>query len=92
MIKRLINNGFKDQTRTVEFSGLDLFTSSDVNGVGKSAVLEAWIQRLGRMKARGVLDNVLVAHYHSLRDAEKLSGFQEHVLEETESQLEAVSL
>ncbi len=42
MIKRLINNGFKDQTRTVSFSGLDLFTSNDVNGVGKSSILEAF--------------------------------------------------
>jgi len=47
MIKRLINNGFKDQARTVNFSGLDLFTSDDVNGVGKSAVLEAF--KLGLM-------------------------------------------
>ncbi|VAX29635.1 hypothetical protein MNBD_NITROSPINAE05-117, partial [hydrothermal vent metagenome] len=42
MIIRLINAGFKDQTRTVLFSGLDLFTSANVNGVGKSAVLETF--------------------------------------------------
>ncbi len=42
MIKRLVNHGFKDQTRETVFSGLDLFTSDNVNGVGKSAVLEAF--------------------------------------------------
>jgi hypothetical protein len=42
MIRQLKNYGFKDQTRTVTFSGLDLITSDDVNGVGKSAVLEAF--------------------------------------------------
>ena len=42
MINQLTNRGFKDQMRTVRFSGLDLITSSDVNGVGKSAVLEAF--------------------------------------------------
>jgi hypothetical protein len=42
MIKQLNNCGFKDQMRTVQFSGLDLITSNDVNGVGKSAVLEAF--------------------------------------------------
>lgn len=41
MIKQLVNQGFKDQCRTIQFSGLDLFTSNDVNGVGKSSVLEA---------------------------------------------------
>jgi DNA repair exonuclease SbcCD ATPase subunit len=42
MIRQLRNYGFKDQMRTVQFSGLDLITSNDVNGVGKSAVLEAF--------------------------------------------------
>jgi DNA repair exonuclease SbcCD ATPase subunit len=41
MIKQLVNQGFKDQCRTIRFSGMDLFTSNDVNGVGKSSVLEA---------------------------------------------------
>lgn len=42
MIRQLTNCGFKDQKRTIQFSGLDLITSNDVNGVGKSAVLEAF--------------------------------------------------
>lgn len=42
MIRQLNNHGFKDQTRTTRFSGLDFFSSKDVNGVGKSAVLEAF--------------------------------------------------
>jgi len=49
------------------------------------ANLSALLKGLANMKARGALDNVLVAHYHSLRSAEKLSGFQEHILEETDS-------
>ncbi|MCH7623237.1 MAG: hypothetical protein IIB46_04060 [Nitrospinae bacterium] len=61
MIKRLINNGFKDQTRTVSFSGLDLFTSNDVNGVGKSAVLEAFkLALMGEIPGRAKnVDDIL---------------------------------
>ncbi len=61
MIKRLINNGFKDQTRTVVFSGLDLFTSDDVNGIGKSAVLEAFkLALVGEIPGRAKnLDDIL---------------------------------
>ena len=42
MIRELNNQGFKDQTQAIKLSGLDLFSSMDVNGVGKSAVLEAF--------------------------------------------------
>ena len=61
VIKRLINNGFKDQTRTVSFSGLDLFTSNDVNGVGKSAVLEAFkLALMGEIPGRAKnVDDIL---------------------------------
>jgi hypothetical protein len=34
--------GFKDQNRKLVLSGLDVFTSNQVNGVGKSAVLECF--------------------------------------------------
>jgi hypothetical protein len=37
---------------------------------------------LSKMKERGFLDNVLVAHYHSLGDPEELHGFREHILSE----------
>jgi len=47
--------------------------------------LTALLQGLAAMREKGHLDNVLVAHYHSLGDAEKLWGFQEHILEESES-------
>jgi hypothetical protein len=56
------------------------------------ANLSALLKGLKHMKEKGVLDNVLVAHYHSLRDPKKLSGFQEHILEKAESQVEAISL
>jgi len=61
VIKRLINNGFKDQTRTVALSGLDLFTSDDVNGVGKSAVLEAFkLALVGEIPGRAKnIDDIL---------------------------------
>jgi len=61
MIKRLVNNGFKDQARTVSFSGLDLFTSNDVNGVGKSAVLEAFkLALMGEIPGRAKnVDDIL---------------------------------
>lgn len=54
--------------------------------------LMALLKGLGSMKAGGVLDNVLVAHYHSLKDSEKLSGFKEHVLESTLAEEKAVAL
>ncbi|GJL78818.1 MAG: hypothetical protein NPINA01_18070 [Nitrospinaceae bacterium] len=47
--------------------------------------LRALLKGLATMKKRGGIDNVLVAHYHSVRDAEKLFGFQEHILEESGS-------
>lgn len=61
MIKRLINHGFKDQHRVTEFSGMDLFTSDDVNGVGKSSVLEAVkLALLGEIPGRArTLDDLL---------------------------------
>ena len=42
MITKMKNQGFKDQDRYFDLSGLDLFTSNNVNGVGKSAALEAF--------------------------------------------------
>lgn len=59
MIKQLINNGFKDQYRRVTLTGLDFFSSDNVNGVGKSAVLEAFkLALLGEIpgKARNLED------------------------------------
>ncbi len=59
MITKLIIQGFKDQDRFVNLSGLDLFTSDDHNGVGKSAVLEGFkLALLGEVpgKARTVSD------------------------------------
>jgi|GEM_PF-2586845 len=61
MIKQLTSHGFKDQTRTLKLSGCDLITSNSVNGVGKSAVLEAFKLALtgevpGRAKS---LDDIL---------------------------------
>ena len=44
--------------------------------------LVALLRGLSVMKAKGYLDNVLVAHYASIRDPEKLFGFKEHILEE----------
>lgn len=44
--------------------------------------LIALLRGLSVMKAKGYLDNVLVAHYSSIRDPDKLSGFKEHILEE----------
>lgn len=41
MIKQIEIRGFKDQRRAIHLSGMDLFTSSDINGVGKSSVLES---------------------------------------------------
>lgn len=54
--------------------------------------LRALLRGLSDMKSRGVLDNALVAHYHSLRDPDKLSGFREHILENTKSPVKAGSL
>ena len=62
MIKQFSNHGFKDQDRTVTLSGRDLFTSDDVNGVGKSAVLEGFkLALLGELpgKARNLEDILL---------------------------------
>ncbi len=42
MIKQLINKGFKDLDQKIILTGLDLFTSANKNGVGKSAVLESF--------------------------------------------------
>jgi hypothetical protein len=47
--------------------------------------LAALLKGLSAMKAKGYLDNVLVAHYASIRDPEKLSGFKEHILKGEES-------
>ncbi|VAX32902.1 hypothetical protein MNBD_NITROSPINAE05-38, partial [hydrothermal vent metagenome] len=54
--------------------------------------LRALLQGLSAMHSKGILDNVLVAHYHSLGDPGKLSGFREHILGTTETFLEAASL
>lgn len=88
MICSLIIQGFKDQDRKVNLSGLDLFTSSGFNGVGKSAILEgfklALLKGLAAMRQSGFLDNVLVAHYQSVREQEGLCGFAGHILFERE--------
>lgn len=42
--------------------------------------LEKLLKGLASMKKGGHLDNVLVAHYHSVRDPGKLHGFKEHIL------------
>lgn len=44
--------------------------------------LVALLKGLSVMKAKGYLDNVLVAHYTSIRDPQKLSGFKEHIFTE----------
>ena len=46
------------------------------------ANLSALLKGLAVMKQKGFIDNVLVAHYHSVRDPEQLFGFREHILEE----------
>jgi len=77
--------------RTREKSGLPTLKALCVEAESLTpANLVALLKGLANMKARGALDNVLVAHYHSLRSAEKLSGFQEHILEATESAVLAV--
>ncbi len=42
--------------------------------------LSVLLRGLSVMRAKGRLDNALVAHYASLRDPEKLHGFKEHIL------------
>ncbi|MFQ5443122.1 MAG: hypothetical protein ACE5EK_00770, partial [Nitrospinales bacterium] len=42
--------------------------------------LEVLLHGLSIMKRHGYLDNVLVAHYSSIRDRRKLSGFKETIL------------
>ncbi len=61
MITQLKIRGFKDQGRTVRLSGLDLFSSDNVNGVGKSAVLEAFkLALLGELPGRAkTVDDLL---------------------------------
>ncbi|MFQ5674184.1 MAG: hypothetical protein ACE5G9_13965, partial [Nitrospinales bacterium] len=62
MIRQFTNHGFKDQNRTVTLSGRDLFTSDNVNGVGKSAILEGFkLALLGEIpgKARNLEDILL---------------------------------
>lgn len=53
MITNLHIRGFKDQDRAVKLSGLDLFTSNNINGVGKSSVLEGFkLALLGEIPGR----------------------------------------
>ncbi len=53
MIKQLIIRGFKDQERVCELQGLDLFSSAEKNGAGKSAVLESFkLALLGELPGR----------------------------------------
>ncbi|MCH8208810.1 MAG: hypothetical protein IIA62_07160 [Nitrospinae bacterium] len=61
MIIKMKNQGFKDQDRYFDLSGLDLFTSNNVNGVGKSAALEAFkLGLLGKIPGRAkCLDDIL---------------------------------
>ncbi len=61
MIKQLKIEGFKDQWRDIQLTGLDLFTSDNVNGVGKSAVLESFkLAVLGELPGRAKnLDDIM---------------------------------
>ncbi|PIR00049.1 MAG: hypothetical protein COV66_08075 [Nitrospinae bacterium CG11_big_fil_rev_8_21_14_0_20_45_15] len=61
MIKQLKIEGFKDQWRDICLTGLDLFTSDNVNGVGKSAVLESFkLAVLGELPGRAKnLDDIM---------------------------------
>lgn len=61
MIKQLTIQGFKDQARTVHLSGLDLVTSNQVNGLGKSAILESFkLALLGELPGRAKnVDDIL---------------------------------
>ena len=47
--------------------------------------LSALLRGLANIREQGSLDNVLVAHYHSVLDSEKLFGFEEHILEDVAS-------
>jgi hypothetical protein len=79
--------------RTREKTGLPTLKALCIEAESLTpANLSALLKGLKQMKKKGVLDNVLVAHYHSLRNPKKLSGFQEHVLEETGLSVEAISL
>jgi DNA repair exonuclease SbcCD ATPase subunit len=79
--------------RTREKTGLPTLKALCIEAESLTpANLSALLKGLAKMKAKGVFDNVLVAHYHSFRDPDKLSGFQEHVLEKTAPPVEAISL
>lgn len=53
MIEQILIRGFKDCFQKLNLSGLDLITSRDKNGVGKSAVLEAFqLGLLGEIPGR----------------------------------------
>jgi hypothetical protein len=54
--------------------------------------LTALLKGLSAMRAKGILDNVLVAHYHSLGDPVKLAGFKEHILGKSQTPVEVASL
>ncbi len=78
LIKRLANVREKSGLPTLKALCIEAESLTPVN-------LTALLKGLAGMKANGSLDNVLVAHYHSLGDATKLWGFQEHILEEAET-------
>ena len=79
--------------RTREKTGLPTLKALCIEAESLTpANLSALLKGLASMKAKGVLDNVLVAHYHSFKDPYKLSGFKEHVLEKTAPPVEALSL
>ncbi|MFQ5674205.1 MAG: hypothetical protein ACE5G9_14080, partial [Nitrospinales bacterium] len=44
--------------------------------------LSRLLKGLSAIQERGLLDNVLVAHYHTVGEPEKLFGFTEHILRE----------
>ncbi|KMP11530.1 hypothetical protein UR09_03050 [Candidatus Nitromaritima sp. SCGC AAA799-A02] len=53
MINKFFIQGFKDQVRSIALAGLDLFTSNNINGVGKSALLEGFkLALLGEIPGR----------------------------------------
>jgi hypothetical protein len=47
--------------------------------------LEILLKGLSRMKDAGYVDNVLVAHYSSVKDPALLHGFHEHILKASET-------
>lgn len=61
MIVKFKNQGFKDQNKCVELCGLDLFTSRNINGAGKSAALESFkLGLLGEIPGRAkCLDDIM---------------------------------